>query len=84
MANTSDRPIWLLSASDDTIDVYTYSANNSQTHSDEKIHAESDSSQSNWANSIPSNGTPGFRNSVTPLGFDLAVNSVKIFPANSH
>ena len=80
MANTSDRPIWLLSSSGDTIDVYTYTANNSQTHSDEKIHVESDSSQTNWSNSIPSNGTPGFRNSVTPLDYDLKAGSIIISP----
>jgi hypothetical protein len=80
MSNTSDRPIWLLSASNDTVDVYTYSADNSQTHSDEKIYVESDSSQVNWANSIPPNGTPGFRNSVTPLAFDLAIERIAILP----
>ena len=50
MSNTSNRPIWLLSSSDDTIDVITYSANNMQSHSDEKIHYNTDSSQTNWVN----------------------------------
>ncbi|HSD65040.1 MAG TPA: lamin tail domain-containing protein [Ignavibacteriaceae bacterium] len=80
MANTADRPIWLLSASNDTIDIYTYTADNSQSHSDEKIYVESDSSQTNWLNSIPLNGTPGFKNSVTPVNFDLSISAVKILP----
>lgn len=80
MANTSDRPIWLLSSANDTLDVYTYSADNSQTHSDEKIYPETDSSQINWSNSILSNGTPGLRNSVTPLNFDLSVGTINILP----
>ena len=80
MANTADRPVWLLSAMDDTLDVYTYSADNTQTHSDEKIHFNSDSSQVNWSNSIPVNGTPGFRNSVTLLSLDLGVSSINISP----
>ena len=81
MSNTSDRPIWLFSPDDDTLDVYFYSADNSQTHSDEKISWEADSSQANWANSIASNGTPGFINSVSERAFDLAVGSIHIFPA---
>ncbi len=80
MSNTSDRPIWLINASDDTIDVYMYSADNSQTHSDEKIRFESDSAQANWSNSINTNGTPGFRNSVTPFDYDLSASSVTALP----
>ncbi len=80
MANTSDRPVWLLSANDDTLDVYTYSADNPQAHSDEKILVGSDSSQINWLNSGYPNGTPGFQNSVTPVGYDLEIKSVTISP----
>ncbi len=80
MANTSDRPVFLLSPDDDTLDVYTYSANNLQTHSDEKILFGSDSSQVNWDNSISLNGTPGFRNSVTPVSFNLGIVSISISP----
>ena len=81
MANTSDRPVWLLSPDDDTLDVYTYSTDNQQAYSDEKILIEADSSQMNWLNSVPANGTPGFRNSVTPVDYDLAIDSIKISPA---
>ncbi len=45
MANTSDRPIWLINTLDDTLESYFYSANNSQTHSDEKIILNKDSSR---------------------------------------
>jgi len=37
MANTSDRPVWILSPTDDTLQAYTYSADNSASFSDEKI-----------------------------------------------
>ncbi|GBD86322.1 hypothetical protein BMS3Abin03_00238 [bacterium BMS3Abin03] len=80
MANTSDRPVWLLSPADDTLEAYFYSANNSQSFSDEKIEMIKDSSQTNWANSLISNGTPGFQNSVTPLQFDLSVASLYFLP----
>ncbi len=80
MANDFDRPIWLLNTANDTLEAYTYSANNSQTFSDEKINLVKDSSASNWANSIVQNGTPGFQNSVTPVQFDLALSSLTFSP----
>jgi Lamin Tail Domain/FlgD Ig-like domain/CARDB len=81
MANTSDRPIWLLNSANDTLETYTYSANNNQTFSDEKINLIKDNSSSNWANSLVQNGTPGFQNSVTPVQFDLALSSLTFSPA---
>ena len=81
MANTTDRPIWLINTLDDTLDSYFYSANNTQSHSDEKKIMNKDSSQSNWANSLVANGTPGFGNSVTPLQFDLMLASLTFQPA---
>lgn len=80
MANTTSRPLWLLNAANDTIDYYFYSADNLQTYSDEKILMSGDSSQSNWANSLVSNGTPGSTNSVTPLNYDLLVSSLVFNP----
>ena len=84
MANTSDRPIWILSPDEDTIDVYTYSADNLQSHSDEKIQAGADSSQSNWLNSVSINGTPGFQNSVIPSAYDIEIDSISISPMIPH
>lgn len=80
MANTTSRPLWLLNAADDTIDYYFYSADNLQTYSDEKILMNRDSLQTNWSNSLLSNGTPGFTNSVTPLNYDLLVSSLVFNP----
>ncbi|MCH7964551.1 MAG: lamin tail domain-containing protein [Bacteroidetes bacterium] len=81
MANTSDRPVWLLSPADDTLQAYTYSADNSASFSDEKIEMTGNNSQSNWENTLNSNGTPGFQNSVTPLNFDLEMSSLSFIPA---
>ncbi len=80
MANTTSRPIWLLKSNGDTIDAYNYSANNSTSFSDEKILLNRDSSQTNWANSLVANGTPGFKNSVTPTNYDLQLNSISFSP----
>ncbi len=81
MANTADRQLWLVNADDDTLETYTYSANNSSGISDEKIVMGKDDSTSNWENSFQTNGTPGERNSVTPLGNDLSFHSITINPA---
>ncbi len=80
MSNSSDRDIFLLNSSDDTVAVYTYSANNNNGISDEKINLNSDNTAQNWANSLITNGTPGSLNSVTPKEVDLAVTSIEIIP----
>ncbi len=80
MANTADRKIYLINAQNDTIDTYTYSANNSQTRSDEKILQNRDNSAANWGNASINNGTPGFRNSISLFQFDLAVKSFTLSP----
>ena len=80
MSNTSDRFVYLLNQTDDTLDTYFYSANNDKGISDEKIIMNDDNSSSNWGNSKNLNGTPGFRNSITPLNFDLILNSITSSP----
>jgi hypothetical protein len=82
MANTENRPVWLLNAANDTLEAYIYSANNLQGRSDEKIIMIKDSSQSNWANAFVANGTPGFTNSVTPVQFDLQMAALTFQPSN--
>jgi Lamin Tail Domain/CARDB len=80
MSNGSDRTIFLLNTSDDTLETYTYSANNNSGISDEKIILNNDDSPSNWLNSSKINGTPGFINSVTPLKYDLTFTSILVSP----
>ncbi|MHB1688050.1 MAG: lamin tail domain-containing protein [Ignavibacteriaceae bacterium] len=80
MANTIDRPVWLLNASNDNLDAYVYSANNDKGFSDEKILMTGDSSKYNWKNSLRINGTPGFANSVSPKESDLAVTDIIFTP----
>ncbi|NNG26472.1 MAG: hypothetical protein HKM87_03035, partial [Ignavibacteriaceae bacterium] len=81
MANTANRPVWLLNNIEDTLEAYFYSANNTEAISDEKIELIKDSSATNWANSIVTNGTPGFQNSVAPVQFDLAMNLLSFSPS---
>ena len=80
MANTSNRPVWFVNAVNDTLDRYTYFANNGTGYSDEKIIMNRDSLASNWANSLVTNGTPGFKNSITPLNYDLKIKSLSMLP----
>ena len=74
MSNSSDRTIQLFNASGIKLEEYTYSANNSKGISDEKILLNSDTTASNWKNSLRDLGTPGFRNSVSPINFDPGIS----------
>ncbi|MEJ2614502.1 MAG: lamin tail domain-containing protein, partial [Ignavibacteriaceae bacterium] len=80
MSNSSDRTILLMNSMDETLETYTYSADNKSGISDEKIILAIDTSQNNWANSTIANGTPGFRNSVSPLKYDLTFGSISVTP----
>lgn len=80
MANIANRPLWLINAVDDTLDYYTYSANNASGYSDEKINMSRDTSSVNWGNSTRYNGTPGFKNSLVPKLYDLQISSFNSTP----
>ncbi len=69
MANSSNRTVYLLNAENDTLDSYTYTANNPEGVSDERISFD----ENIWANSISINGTPGKRNSVAQRNNDLSI-----------
>ncbi|MEG8946224.1 lamin tail domain-containing protein [Rosettibacter firmus] len=79
MANTTSRTINLINPAGQIVDSYTYSADNSSGISDEKIILNKDNS-SNWQNSLRINGTPGFKNSVSPADYDLQIKFHKIEP----
>ncbi len=81
MANTSDRTINLVSALGDTVDAYTYSADNAKGISDEKIILNKDQLSTNWANSLTVNGTPGKENSVSQKEYDLSI--ANFYPENN-
>ena len=80
MANTSDRELKLISSAGDTLETYLYSSNNGTGISDEKKILNKDNSPTNWGNALQTNGTPGSKNSVSPLSIDLAVSSILISP----
>ncbi len=80
MSNSSDRTVRLLSPDDDTLSVYTYTANNSNGFSDEKIIITPNNANSNWDNSQQFNGTPGYRNSISPYKHDVSILSIALSP----
>ncbi|MDH7605622.1 MAG: lamin tail domain-containing protein, partial [Melioribacter sp.] len=81
MANTTSRTVYLIDPSGQTVDTYTYSADNSASISDEKIILNKDNSSSNWKNSLRTHGTPGFKNSVSPTDYDLQIKFLNINPS---
>lgn len=77
MANTSDRTLYLLNSSGDTVDTYTYSADNGEGISDEKIFITDDNSETNWSNSLSVHGSPGTENTVSPKNYDLGIINIE-------
>lgn len=71
MSNSSDRKLYLINSNDDTVDVYTYSADNDKGYSDERKKSDSDI----WENSKYFSGTPGAKNSVSPFEYDVGIKS---------
>ncbi|MDP3832091.1 MAG: lamin tail domain-containing protein, partial [Ignavibacteriaceae bacterium] len=82
MANTTDRPLGLLRPNNDTLEIKIYTANNSTGFSDEKKVMNKDTTVSNWGNSSINNGTPGYKNSITPLVNDISVSTFSLAQTN--
>jgi len=81
MSNSSDRKLYLIDSTGVIVDSIIYTANNSSGISDEKIEMTSLNDSDNWSNSLVINGTPGFKNSVSPFEYDAQFSSITISPA---
>lgn len=80
MSNTADRTLCLQNSLNDTIDVYTYSANNPAGISDEKLMLNKDNTALNWTNSSKINGTPGSSYETIPVDNALEISEINISP----
>lgn len=79
--NTVATNVILLDASGLEADRYTYSPGNTPGHSDEKIDLSGDNSAVNWGESLQLNGSPGFRNSISPREKDIGL-ALSLVPAD--
>lgn len=79
--NTVATNVILLDASGREADRYTYSPGNTPGHSDEKIDLSGDNSAVNWGESLQLNGSPGFRNSISPREKDIGL-ALSLVPAD--
>ncbi|MDZ7291068.1 MAG: lamin tail domain-containing protein [candidate division KSB1 bacterium] len=83
LSNSTAETVVLVDAAGETVARYTYSLDNPDGISDEKIFLNADDSSQNWANSLRLHGTPGQRNSVSPRLIDgeLVARSFRVSPA---
>ncbi|MFQ5601967.1 MAG: lamin tail domain-containing protein [bacterium] len=73
LSNSTPETVSVLDALGNVVSEYTYSTDNAAGISDEKIDLTGSNSSANWGNSRTILGTPGARNSVSALNYDLAV-----------
>ena len=73
LPNTQARTLTLLDANGQEQDAYTYTIGIKPGYSNEKINIDGDHGEDNWGASLRKGGTPGFRNSIAPYKFDLAL-----------
>ena len=74
-SNSVPETVSLLDSAGKVVSEYTYSLDNPAGFSDEKIILNGPNNPGNWQNSKTLFGTPGARNSVSPLDYDLSISS---------
>lgn len=82
LANSRNETVSLLSPDSSIKSSTTYQTPNTNGFSEEKILISEPDSPANWGNSSQFNGTPGFKNSISPpldsLSFDLQTKSMRL------
>ncbi len=74
LSNSSEKTISIYDSSGILFDSYRYSLGNIEGYSDEKIIVDAGSDASNWKDAHVLGGTPGGKNSVSPLNNDLDIS----------
>jgi len=77
LTNSAASQIYLLNARGDTVSGVLTTAKPLSGYSWEKIIPEGNNQIANWGNSRNLRGTPGFRNSLSPRNYDVAVSGLK-------
>lgn len=75
LSNSTPEPVYLISAGGDTLSVVRYSIDCSAGHSWEKVNPDGSDLAENFLQSKEVDGTPGYRNSVTPSDHNPALGS---------
>ncbi|MGK9475530.1 lamin tail domain-containing protein [Melioribacter sp. OK-6-Me] len=70
MSNSADREVSIVDKNGNVIDSHIYTADNQAGYSDELVNADENLE---WKNSLVAGGTPGRKNSVSPVNYDLAI-----------
>lgn len=78
--NTKGERVSLLTPDSIKISSYTYTPDNQEGESEEKIDLYGKDTQDNWGNSI-AGGTPGFLNSISPAPYDLSIEQLEYIPS---
>ncbi len=76
--NNSGDHVIIKNSSGETIVDFTYEGGGNKGYSYEKIIPTESDIAANYAQSTVENGTPGFRNSVSPFQYDLAISAPTI------
>ena len=76
LLNSSPNTLYLISYSGDTLSTVSTTPGQSEGYSDEKILIDGSNSPENWGNSTDIYGTPGFKNSIFPRDYDLAIITI--------
>lgn len=80
LRNSRPETVSLLNPAGEVVSQYTYTTDNLPGFSDEKRDLAGPNTPENWENSRVELGTPGRRNSVSPLEYDLALVALRVTP----
>ncbi len=78
LVNSKAHTIYLVAGNGDTLSSIVTTPDQTSGYSDEKIIIDGTNSPDNWGNSLLYLGTPGFKNSISPKDYDLAITGFEI------
>ncbi len=80
LSNSRSETVTIFDSSHQLIAEYEYSPGNLSGHSAEKIDLTASDTDQNWMQSLNMNGTPGYRNSVARLMYNLSLSGIWVNP----
>jgi hypothetical protein len=73
MVNSAAHTIYLIADNGDTLSAVVTTPDQNSGYSDEKILLDGPNNPDNWGTSLSYLGTPGFKNSISPRDYDVAI-----------